>query len=84
MTKEEAARLVGRQPKTCLKNMALALSLYSWNNTPEEWTRLEAAIVHLGRSAPPRARAVLKRHLEALAYEPIEPAGWEGGFARNH
>ena len=30
-----------------LRNMAVALSLHSWNNTPEEWRRLEAALVIL-------------------------------------
>ena len=30
-----------------LRNMALALSLHSWNNTPQDWLRLEAALVIL-------------------------------------
>jgi hypothetical protein len=28
-----------------LRNMALALSLHSWNNTHQDWLRLEAALV---------------------------------------
>jgi hypothetical protein len=28
-----------------LRNMAIALSLHSWNNTPQDWLRLEAALV---------------------------------------
>jgi len=30
-----------------LRNIAVALSLHSWNNTPEDWLRLEAALVIL-------------------------------------
>jgi hypothetical protein len=28
-----------------LRNMAIALSLHSWNNAPQDWLRLEAALV---------------------------------------
>jgi hypothetical protein len=28
-----------------LRNMAIALSLHTWNNTPLDWLRLEAALV---------------------------------------
>jgi hypothetical protein len=28
-----------------LRNMAIALSLHTWNNTPQDWLRLEAALV---------------------------------------
>jgi hypothetical protein len=30
-----------------LRNMAVALSLHTWNNTPQDWRRLEAALVIL-------------------------------------
>ena len=30
-----------------LRNMAVALSLHSWNNTARDWLRLEAALVIL-------------------------------------
>jgi hypothetical protein len=30
-----------------LRNMADALSLHTWNNTPQDWLRLEAALVIL-------------------------------------
>ena len=30
-----------------LRNMAIALSLHPWNNTPQDWLRLEAALVIL-------------------------------------
>ena len=38
-----------------LRNMAMALSLHSWNNTSQDWLRLEAALVilhHKGRTTP--------------------------------
>jgi hypothetical protein len=34
-----------------LRNMAVALSLHSWNNTPQDWLRLEAALVILHHKA---------------------------------
>jgi hypothetical protein len=34
-----------------LRNMANALSLHSWSNTPEDWLRLEAALVILRHKA---------------------------------
>jgi hypothetical protein len=45
MTYEEASRIVGNQPATCVDNMVVALSLHSWSNTAEDWRRLEAAII---------------------------------------
>jgi hypothetical protein len=30
-----------------LRNMACALSLHTWNNTPADWLRLQAALVLL-------------------------------------
>jgi hypothetical protein len=38
-----------------LRNMAVALSLHSWNNTLQDWLRLEAALVIL-HHRPRRAR----------------------------
>jgi hypothetical protein len=38
-----------------LRNMAVALSLHSWNNTLQDWLRLEAALVILHRQ-PRRTR----------------------------
>ena len=43
-----------------LRNMAVALSLHSWNNTPQDWLRLEAALVilrHKERRPRRQARA---------------------------
>jgi hypothetical protein len=45
MTYEEAFRLGGNQPATCIANMALGLSLHTWSNTVEDWRQLEAAII---------------------------------------
>ena len=38
-----------------LRNMAVALSLHTWNNTAQDWLRLEAALVIL-RHKPGRTR----------------------------
>jgi hypothetical protein len=38
-----------------LRNMAVALSLHTWSNTPQDWQRLEAALVIL-HHRPRRAR----------------------------
>jgi hypothetical protein len=60
ITKREAKAVVGKQRRTDLVNMAKALSLVTWQNTPEDWRRLEAAVVLLGDEAPPRARALIR------------------------
>lgn len=60
MTRDEARRIVGNQPEQCIKNMAMALSLHSWSNTREDWRRLHAACVVLGRKAPRRALSALR------------------------
>jgi hypothetical protein len=38
-----------------LRNMAVALSLHTWNNTAQDWLRLQAALVIL-RHKPRRTR----------------------------
>jgi hypothetical protein len=43
LTYAEAVKLVN--PGPFLRNMAVALSLHTWNNTPQDWLRLEAALV---------------------------------------
>jgi hypothetical protein len=43
MTRKEAKKITGNQPRWALQNMAYALSLHPWLNTEEETTRLEAA-----------------------------------------
>ena len=62
MNPVEARKIVGRQSEYALKNMCTALCLPPWHNTADEWLRLEAACVLLGRSAPRSARAALKAH----------------------
>lgn len=42
MTRNEAKKIVGNQPKWALSNMAKALSMMPWENTPEEWKRVTA------------------------------------------
>jgi hypothetical protein len=37
-----------------LRNMAVALSLHSWNNTAQGWLRLEAALVIIRHKAKRR------------------------------
>jgi hypothetical protein len=66
MTRDEAKRIVGNQPQACIKAMAIALSLVTYRNTPDEWQRLEAAVIHLGPACPRRARRVLRAHWAAL------------------
>jgi hypothetical protein len=43
MTYAEAKAIIGNSPKWAIRNMIKALSMHSWNNTPEENKRLEAA-----------------------------------------
>jgi hypothetical protein len=50
LTYEEAIKLAN-PGDPFLGNMAVALSIHSWNNTPQDWLRLEAALVILHRVA---------------------------------
>ncbi len=42
MTKAEARKILGNQPKWALRNCCKALQMCSLMNTPEEWDRLRA------------------------------------------
>lgn len=42
-----------------LQAQCLALCLHSWNNTSEDWQRLERAVTQLGAAAPARAKEAL-------------------------
>ena len=42
MTRKEARKIVGNQPKWALRNMARALQMMTWQNTADDWRRLEA------------------------------------------
>jgi hypothetical protein len=66
MTKTEAQCLVGNKSHFAIYNMAKELSSKFWRNTDEDWRRLEAAVMVLGRNAPECARIVLKARLEGL------------------
>lgn len=67
MTMEEAHRIVGPSPTWATRNMAVALSIHSWGNSPAEWRRLEAACVILGRAAPARSVSILTDYKADLA-----------------
>ena len=45
ITVDQAKTLVSHPNLSVVKAQAAALSLHPWNNTPEEWLRLEACLV---------------------------------------
>ncbi len=47
MTRSEAQKICGKQPKWALRNMVKALSMHPWLNTKVEDVRLEAAKIVL-------------------------------------
>ena len=48
MTKEEALKIIGRQPMWAIHNMILALEMSPWLDTSDEDKRLQAAKVLAG------------------------------------
>jgi hypothetical protein len=66
MKRSEAERIIGNQPRWVVRNMAQALCFHAWRNTSEEWRRLEAATLMLGKGAPKAARKILKARRERL------------------
>jgi hypothetical protein len=56
--------------RAILRNMAIALSLHPWNNSPEEWQRLQEAVAELGATAPKAAKAALAARAARLARLP--------------
>jgi hypothetical protein len=52
MTKEEAWKIVGNQPRFAIRNMAKALSMMTWLNTAEDERRLKAAKICLRTNNP--------------------------------
>jgi hypothetical protein len=61
LTYEEAVKLAN-PGDPFLRNMAVALSLHSWNNTPQDWLRLEAALVIIHhKRIPTRRRQTAQR-----------------------
>ena len=55
MTRLEAREILGNQPKWALRNMARALRMHDWRNTPEDEKRL-AALRALGYGSRPRRK----------------------------
>jgi hypothetical protein len=67
MTEEEARQIVGEHTADDeLRVIAAALSTRPAQNTDDDWKRLEAACLLLGRLAPPEAVAALKVHKRFL------------------
>ena len=52
MTKEEAWKIIGNQPRWAIKNMIKALSLHPWKNTNEDKLRIEAGKICLKTKNP--------------------------------
>lgn len=62
--------VVSRRGNAELRAQAIALSLHSWNNTVEDWRRLEDCVNALGAAAPQDARRLVesrKRSMRVLA-----------------
>ena len=67
MTEEEARQIVGEHTTDDeLRVIAAALAARPAENTDDDWKRLEAACLLLGRLAPPEAVAALKVHKRFL------------------
>jgi hypothetical protein len=49
-----------------LQAQAVALSLHSWNNTREDWARLEECVTQLGAAAPKAAKAALESYQRSM------------------
>lgn len=47
MSAATARRIFGNQSVHTVQQCAMALAMHPWGNTPDEWTRLEAAVVFL-------------------------------------
>lgn len=52
MTKEQAKKIIGKQPAWAIRNMIKALSLHRWLNTEQEVERLQAAKIVLSSQRP--------------------------------
>jgi hypothetical protein len=68
--KGKAKAPASRRGNKELQAQAVALSLHSWNNTVDDWARLEECVNALGAAAPAAARRALesrKRSMRVLA-----------------
>ena len=52
MTKEQAWKIIGNQPKWAIKNMIKALNMSPWLNTDKDKLRLAAAKIGLKTKNP--------------------------------
>ena len=52
MTKDQAWKIIGNQPKYAIKNMIKALTMHSWLNTDKDKLRLKAAKICLKTKNP--------------------------------
>lgn len=68
-TSTKPARKSGRG-NNVLQAQALALSMHTWNNTPDDWARLEEAVTRLGASAPKAAKAALASYRHSMSKLP--------------
>jgi hypothetical protein len=60
------AASVSRRGNKELQAQCLALCLHSWNNTREDWMRLEQAVTQLGAAAPARAKQALASYQRSM------------------
>jgi hypothetical protein len=49
-----------------LQAQAVALSMHSWNNTPDDWQRLADCVNALGASAPKTARLLVESRQRSM------------------
>lgn len=57
---------VNRRGNKELQAQCLALCLHSWNNSSDDWHRLEMAVTQLGAAAPARAKEALASHKRSM------------------
>lgn len=57
---------VNRRGNKELQAQAVALSLHSWNNSPDDWARLADCVNALGASAPKTARRLVESRQRSM------------------
>lgn len=60
------AKPANRRGNKELQAQALALSLHSWNNSPDDWARLAECVNALGASAPKVARRLVESRQRSM------------------
>ena len=71
MTRTEAKRIVGNQPKWAARNMAKALQMMTWRNNAEDWLRLRA-LQALGY----KVTVDIPAHLLPITSKDYKPKEW--------